>query len=139
MPRTVSKGPTRYVARSWWALLTMWVSTLLTRAVRGPWAPGWTLNFEVGNLFWRGQFNRAFAMSDIQNARTYFDSLMTWMDEDFRVPTISMPPASLTRAAQRLWSGSGPPLPSILAQGARMPLFKPATRPRREARAVTHD
>jgi epsilon-lactone hydrolase len=41
----------------------------------------WTRDFEIGNLFWRHQFNRAFAFSDINEGRAYFDSLQTWIDE----------------------------------------------------------
>ena len=97
MPRTVSKGPLAHIARSWWVLVSVSITTMLRRAARGPLAPGWPLNFEIGNLFWRGQFNRAFAMSDIRDARVYFDSLMTWTDETFdvdRIPSAArLPPA----------------------------------------------
>lgn len=85
MPKIVNRGPLGYVARSWASLIFVSVSTVLRRTWRGPLAPGWSLDFEIGNLFWRGQFNRAFAMPDIRQARLYFDSVMTWTDEEFKV------------------------------------------------------
>jgi monoterpene epsilon-lactone hydrolase len=85
MPKTVSQGRPGHVFRSWSVLLGVSMSTFLRRLFHGPLAPGWSANFEIGNLFWREQFNHAFAMSDIQEARRYFDSLMTWTDEVFEV------------------------------------------------------
>lgn len=85
MSKFVGQGPLGYVARSWAALIYTSIATIMRRALRGPLAPGWSLNFEIGNLFWRGQFNRAFAMSDIREARLHFDSLMTLTDEVFDV------------------------------------------------------
>jgi hypothetical protein len=37
--------------------------------LRGPLAPGWSSDFEIGNLFCRSQFDRAFAMADIGDGR----------------------------------------------------------------------
>jgi len=59
--------------------------TILRRSLFGPLAPRWPLDFEIGNLFWRGQFNRAFAMADMVEARLCFDSLQTVNDEEYDV------------------------------------------------------
>jgi acetyl esterase/lipase len=56
--------------------------------------PGWSSDFEIGNLFWRGQFNRAFAMMDIREARLYIDSLQTWTDEVYDVVRRASPPGA---------------------------------------------
>jgi monoterpene epsilon-lactone hydrolase len=92
MPRTLSHGPFRYVTRSWASMVWISVSTILRRSLHGPLAPGWPLDFEIGNLFWRSQFDRAFAMADIREARVYFDSLQTWTDEIYDVERSTLPP-----------------------------------------------
>ena len=94
MPRTLSRGPLSYVARSWASLIFISVSTVLHRTLRGPLAPGWPVDFEIANLFWRGQFNRAFSMANIREARIYFDSLQTWTDEVYEVARSASPPGS---------------------------------------------
>jgi acetyl esterase/lipase len=94
MPRTVCQGPIRYATRSWAHLISISISTTLRRALRGPLVPGWSLDFEIGNLFWRGQFNRALAMTDIREARHYFDSLQTWTDEVYDVVRRASPPGA---------------------------------------------
>lgn len=50
----------------------------------------WSVAFEIGVLFWRHQFNRAFSYPTIQEGRAYFDSLITSVEEDFDV-TSSQP------------------------------------------------
>jgi acetyl esterase/lipase len=85
MSKTITQGPFRYAARSWATLLGLSLATVVARRWRGPLAPGWPLDFEIGVRFWRAQFRRAFAMSDIADARRYFDSLQTWTDEVFDV------------------------------------------------------
>jgi epsilon-lactone hydrolase len=45
----------------------------------------WTLEFEIGTLFFRRQFNRALRMSNIADGRAYFDSLYTVIDADLQV------------------------------------------------------
>src|SRR5262249_47266762 len=69
-------------------------STILRRSLRGPLAPGWPLDFEIGNLFWRSQFDRAFAMADIREGRVYFDSLQTWTDEVYDVERSTLSPGA---------------------------------------------
>jgi hypothetical protein len=94
VPKTLSKGPFRYVARSWASLVWISLSTILRRSLRGPLAPGWPLDFEIGNLFCRSQFDRAFAMADISESRVYFDSLQTWTDEVYEVERNTPPPGA---------------------------------------------
>jgi hypothetical protein len=45
----------RHVARSWASMIGVSLSVVLRRALNGPLVPGWPLDFEIGNLFWRGQ------------------------------------------------------------------------------------
>ena len=94
MPKTLSQGPFCYVARSWASMVWISVSTILRRSLRGPLVPGWPLDFEIGNLFWRSQFDRAFAMADIREGRIYFDSLQTWTDEVYDIERSISPPGT---------------------------------------------
>jgi acetyl esterase/lipase len=94
MPKTFSHGPFGYVARSWASMVRISVSTSLRRSMRGPLVPGWPLDLEIGNLFWRSQFERAFAMADIREGRVYFDSLQTWTDEVYDVERNISPPGA---------------------------------------------
>ena len=85
MPKIVTQGRAADIARSWASLIRVSISALLRRALHGPLAPGWSLDLEIGALFWRGQFERAFAMTDIAAGRRYFDSLQTLTDETYAV------------------------------------------------------
>jgi epsilon-lactone hydrolase len=91
MSRTVSKGPLSYIARSWARMIAVSLRALWRHLFHGPLVPGWPLDFEIGNLFWRGQFNHAFAMADIRQARIYFDSLQTYTDETYDVARKASP------------------------------------------------
>lgn len=95
MPRIISQGPKRYIARSWISLILVSLRTILRRSLFGPLAPRWPLDFEIGNLFWRGQFNRAIAMADMAEARLYFDSLQTLTDEKYDVTCTPSPSGAL--------------------------------------------
>ncbi|MCF6275850.1 MAG: alpha/beta hydrolase, partial [Robiginitomaculum sp.] len=53
--------------------------------MRKPLTSDWSFEFEIGVLFWRHQFNRAFAMANIHEARAYFDSLITLTDETYNL------------------------------------------------------
>ena len=109
MSRTISQGPRRFVARSWASMILVSLYTIFRRIVFGPLAPNWTLDFEIGNLFWRGQFNHAFAMADIAQARVYFDSLQTLTDEVYDVarrPSPSGAPKGEWSTPGRLRSGA---------------------------------
>jgi acetyl esterase/lipase len=66
---------------------------LTRRLIRKPLATDWSAAFEIGVLFWRGQFTRAMNMRDMDDGRTLFDSLQTNTSEDFDVSrTATTPP-----------------------------------------------
>ena len=92
MSKIILAGPFRYIARSYASLISLSLRVLVRRALRGPLAPGWRLDFEIGNEFWREQFTRAFAMPDIREGRLYFDSLQTGTDEVYEVERSPAPP-----------------------------------------------
>ncbi len=60
-------------------------ATLVARAWKGPLAPGWPLDFEIGVRFWRAQFRYALATADLAEGRRYFDGLQTRTDEVYDV------------------------------------------------------
>ena len=66
-------------------MIRLSLATLVGRSWRGPLAPGWPLDFEIGVRFWRAQFRHALAMADLAEARRYFDSLETRTDETYEV------------------------------------------------------
>lgn len=80
MPKTILQGRFSHKARSLASLTLASARVLARRAVGRPLVPEWTYLFEVGNLFWRAQFNHAFALKDIADARAYFDSLVPVVD-----------------------------------------------------------
>ena len=69
-----------YLKLSQIALKVIW-SKLTKKSINSK----WSTDFEIGVLFWRHQFNRAFSYSSIQEGRAYFESLITSVDEDFEV------------------------------------------------------
>ncbi|HYD66521.1 alpha/beta hydrolase [Azospirillum sp.] len=80
MPKTILQGRFRHKARSLANLTLACADVLARRAVGRPLVPEWSIPFEVANLFWRAQFNHAFALADIAEARAYFDSLVSVVD-----------------------------------------------------------
>ena len=94
MSKIVLAGPFRYIARSYASIMATSLRVLARRMFRGPLAPGWRLDFEIGNEFWREQFTRAFAMPDIREGRIYFDSLQTGTDEVYEVERSPAPPGA---------------------------------------------
>ena len=85
MPRAIINGPLRYSARSLASLLLLAAKVALRRPFAGPLAPGWSVIFEIGNLFIRQQFNYAFTLSNIRESRKYFDSLVISPDGNHAV------------------------------------------------------
>lgn len=80
MSKTILQGRLRHKARSLATLLLVSAHVLARRALGRPLVPEWTALFEIGNLFWRAQFNHAFALKDIAEGRAYFDSLVPVVD-----------------------------------------------------------
>jgi epsilon-lactone hydrolase len=78
MARFVFKGRMRHAARSFMLLMGIGTRVTLQRMAGIALVPQWTRDMEIGNLFWRGQFERALAMNDINEGRAYFDSLQTY-------------------------------------------------------------
>ncbi len=77
MPKTVSQGPWSYRYRSGASLLATTLNVLARRVIGRPLVPGWSIPFEIATLFYRKQFNHAFAMGTMPQSRAYFDSLYT--------------------------------------------------------------
>lgn len=85
MPRIRLQGRSRHILRCVCALGMVSVGVLSRRFMGKPLAREWSSDMEIGNLFWRHQFNHAFALGDFAEARDYFDSLQTLTDEVFAV------------------------------------------------------
>jgi len=81
MAKTILQGRFSHKARSAATLVLLSARVLARRATGRPLVPEWNWLFEVGNLFWRAQFNHAFALADIAEARAYFDSLVPVLDQ----------------------------------------------------------
>ncbi len=75
MPKTTLQGRLPHRLRSLATLIGTTADVLARRAIGRPLVPEWNIGFEIGTLFVRRQFNRAFAMADIAEARAWFDSL----------------------------------------------------------------
>lgn len=80
MPKPVFSGHILHKARSLAVYLRVALGVHGRRLIRKPIVPEWTPLFEIGTLFWRAQFNHAFALKDIKDGRAYFDSLYTVPD-----------------------------------------------------------
>lgn len=76
MAKTKLQGRCSHISRSLATISLLSARVLARRALGEPLVPEWTSLFEIGNLFWRAQFNHAFALKDIAEARAYFDSLV---------------------------------------------------------------
>lgn len=77
MPKTILQGRIAHQLRSLWTLLATTTDVLARRAAGRPLVAEWPISFEIGTLFYRHQFNHAFSLSNITQARAYFDSLYT--------------------------------------------------------------
>ncbi|MCF6221817.1 MAG: alpha/beta hydrolase [Robiginitomaculum sp.] len=83
MARIKLRGKLHHIIRSYMVISTISMSVLWRRLLRKPLVPDWSFEFEIGVLFWRHQFNRAFALPDIREGRAYMDSLVTLTDETY--------------------------------------------------------
>ena len=81
MARFVTKGGFRHVARSFALLMGIGARVTVRRMAGIALVPQWTRDMEIGNLFWRGQFERALSMENIEEGRAYFDSIQTYAHE----------------------------------------------------------
>ncbi len=85
MPKIVFKGKLKYRLQSYLALSKISSTVLIKRLYNKSLNSAWPILFEIGVLFWRNQFNRAFEHKDIKEGRAYFDSLITTTGETFPV------------------------------------------------------
>lgn len=85
MARVKLQGKIRYRIKSYLAIARISMAVLLRRLTGNPTVKNWPIMFEIGVLFWRHQFNCAFAASDFQDGRDYFDSLITDTGVNFPV------------------------------------------------------
>ncbi|MBP2229348.1 acetyl esterase/lipase [Azospirillum agricola] len=90
MAKTILQGRLRHKVRSLATISLLSAHVLARRALGRPLVPEWSPLFEISNLFWRAQFNHAFALRDIAEARAYFDSLVHVLD---RVPDVDVHPS----------------------------------------------
>ena len=79
--RTIFQGRLRHRARSLAQLLGVTVQVLGRRLLGRRLVAGWSPAFEIGNLFWRRQFEHALSLPSIDEGRAYFDSLYTVLDD----------------------------------------------------------
>lgn len=85
MSKTILQGSPSHRLRSLVVLLSSTVGVMLRRAAGKPLVPKWSMQFEAATLFYRRQFNHAFDLNDIEQARRYFDSLVMLADAHPRV------------------------------------------------------
>ncbi|MFC0679793.1 alpha/beta hydrolase [Lysobacter korlensis] len=75
MSTLIFQGSPRHVA-SGLAILASSTFDVLVRRLRGrPLCKAWPVEFEIGTLFYRRQFERALAYADIREGRAYFDAV----------------------------------------------------------------
>lgn len=88
MPKTVLQGRLPHKIRSLSNLMGISCKVLSRRAIGKPLVREWPAMFEMATLFWRAQFNRAFSLKDINEARAYFDSVYSLPDSPPEVDVI---------------------------------------------------
>lgn len=74
--------------RSLTHLLGTTISVLARRAIGKPLVPEWSIEFEIGTLFYRHQFDHALSLQNIADGREFFDSLYTVADADLQVDVL---------------------------------------------------
>jgi len=77
MTKTVFQGKLSHRLRSAWVLLSTSAGVLARRASGRALVREWSIPFEIGTLFYRRQFNHAFSLNNVAEARAYFDSCIT--------------------------------------------------------------
>jgi acetyl esterase/lipase len=85
MLKIIFKGKLKYQLQSYLTLSKISIDVFIKRMFQRSLNNAWPFLFEVGVLFWRNQFNRAFEHKDIKEGRAYFDSLITTTGETFSV------------------------------------------------------
>lgn len=85
MSKIKLNGKTKHKVSSYLALSKISLIVIWRKLIKKSINSKWSIAFEIGVLFWRHQFNRAFSYPTIQEGRAYFDSLITSVDENFTV------------------------------------------------------
>lgn len=88
MAKTILQGKWAYQVRGMYQLLKISWQVIGRRLIRQPLVAGWSITFEIGTLFYRAQFNHAFALPDIREGRAYFDAVTTVASPDLPVKKI---------------------------------------------------
>lgn len=81
MAKTKFQGRHAHRIRSLATILLLSIRVLARRALGRPLVPEWTSRFEIATLFYRAQFNHAFALGDMPEARAYFDSMVPLLEK----------------------------------------------------------
>ncbi len=85
MPTIKTQGKPWHIVRSFLSLLWIGTNVTVRHRLGKPLVKEWSADFEIGTLFWRGQFNHALSLPDMKQGRAYFDSLQTYNDEVYPV------------------------------------------------------
>lgn len=85
MARIRFTGPMTHRFVSFLALTRAMLSTYARRAVGHRMEPSWDAHIEMGIRFWRHQFTKALAQSDMKKGRAIFNSLLTETDDVYDV------------------------------------------------------
>ena len=88
MTKMIFQGSKRHQIRSFVTLWRTVFGVLLRRAIGKPLVREWPIDFEMGTLFIRRQFNHAFSLTDINEGRAYFDSLVTMAQDVVEVDIV---------------------------------------------------
>lgn len=91
MPKTAFQGRLSHRVRGLSTLLGVTGKVLVRRAFGQPLVREWPATFEMATLFWRAQFNHAFSLSTLSEARAYFDAVYTLPDTP---PQVDVRPSS---------------------------------------------
>lgn len=95
MAKVIFQGALKHRIKSYIAIVKISMSVVGRRLIGKPIAKDWSVMFEIGALFWRHQFDHAFASPNFQDGRDYFDSLITSTDETFAVTIRENPQGQL--------------------------------------------
>ncbi len=85
MSKIIVTGRFGHQARGLWHLTKISWGVLARRMLGQPLVPTWSAVFEIGTLFYREQFNHAFSLGDMAEARAYFDAVYTVVDANLPV------------------------------------------------------
>jgi len=88
MAKLKFSGPVSMRARSFLKLNQIALATYARHTMGRKMAPDWDAALEIGVLFWRHQFTKALACSDMAQGRLIFDSVLTETDDVYDVEVV---------------------------------------------------